>query len=569
MKENYSVRKQKLGSFSVIFVSILCFLFLLTLPNNSGLAIGGPDLVVNDLELSPSNPSPGEEVQISAQISNQGTSGTGRFYVRLYVNEKKYDYKSISFGLDARETDTVNFSWTAEAGRTELKVVVDDPFDKIQEGNENNNSYTKTIKITRPAGGDARSELTVAVVSFKDESNSGFANVSDGVADMLVERLVNSGFNVLEREQIESVLFEQQLNPSINSELARASRIAGADALIVGSVTGIDIRKQQINLGFISVTGATVKVNMSYRVISSYTSQIIAADSETVEAEGQTDASFKLGTLLNSVSQVNINVCAGGFRTNKNAYAPGEVINVGYRDPGPPSSFAIRFYNSTGPIGPNLISTFKSTSPGNSCVTWNWNPPSPLPPGNYSVKLYPWPPLSVIATKNFSVSAGASSPSWVGEITFGTKQFEDSIVGDAVEEALDKIASNLSFSLNSNASMLINQRGQAPEEEAEEGGERGELKCQVISVQADNRVVLAGVKGNCGRSEGIEEDDIFYMYSAESFTDPNTGELIEIIPKTEEPKGKVIVLSVFENLCRAQTIGNFMANEGDLAILKK
>lgn|GEM_PF-438979 len=538
----------------------------------AGYTANGADLVVTDLEVSPTRPNPGDEVEISARVLNQGPTDTRRFYVRLYVDGESFDYKAVSFGLDSGEAETVTFSWTARPGEPELRVTADDPFDRIDESNENNNSLSRVISVTERAQGDAGDKLKIAVVSFKDKSNSGFANVSDGVADMLVEKLVNSGFRVLERQKIESVLFEQKLNPSSNSELARASRVVGADALIVGSVTGIDVNETKLDLGFLSVTGATVRVNMSYRVISSYTSEILSADSITTEAEGQTDASFRIGTFLQNVSQVSTNVCAGGFRTNKSAYAPGEVIRVGYLDNNPPTNYTIQFFNSSNPIGPTLFSNFKSTSYSSNCVTWNWNPSSSLPPGNYSVKLYTWPPTNVLASRSFSVSMGATSPNWVGEITFGTKQFSDSVVGDAVEKALSRISSELSYTLNNSSATLLNQRSQysgeaeadADEDEVESDG----LKCRVVSVEGENTVILAGVDGNCGQDEGIKVDDIFYLYPAESVQDPNTGELLEIIPRSDEPKGKVIILDVFNKLSRAQIIGNYPVNTGDLAIAK-
>ena len=60
-------------------------------------------------------------------------------------------------------------------------------------------------------------------------------------------------------------------------------------------------------------------------------------------------------------------------------------------------------------------------------------------------------------------------------------------------------------------------------------------------------------------------DDIFHLYAAESIQDPNTGELLEIIPKSEEPKCKVVVVNVFDKVSRGQIIGDFDVSVGDLA----
>lgn len=545
----------------------LIVITLFLLPGTSVIALSQPDLVISGLEFSPSGPRPGEEVELIARVTNRGNRDTNRFYVRAYVDGRSLDRESIPFGLDSGESEEIDFTWVAEAGRHEIEIVADDPFDRVDETNEDNNGLSRTIDISQPATGEARGKLNVAVISFEDRSNSGFANVSGGVADMLTEKLVNNGFNVLERDRIEAVLYEQRLNPDNDSDLARASRLVGADALIAGSVTGIDVNRTKIDIGFLSVTGATVEVNFSYRVISSYSGRIIAANSISARAEGQTDASFNLGVLIDSTTRISRDVCTGGLRTSKSVYGTGEVISVGYMDNNPPSDYTVQFFDSTGSIGPSLFSNYKTSSSSNRCLVWNWNPPSTLPPGNYTVRLYSWPPVSALATRNFRVSTGATAPAWVGEITFGTKQFGGSVVGEAVDKGLSNISSDLAYNLNDSASRLLEERKNYTGDQEEERGKEEEekLKCRVVSLEENNKVVLAGVEGDCGSGEGVQEDDIFYLYAAESIQDPNTGELLEIIPKSEEPKGKVVVVNVFDKVSRGQMIGDFEVSVGDLA----
>jgi hypothetical protein len=549
------------------FVTSLIVISFVLISWSSVIALAQPDLIVSELAVTPSEPRPGEKVELTVKVYNQGNRDSDRFYVRVFVDDNSLDRKAVTFGLDSGERETVDFSWSAEAGRHEIEVVADDPFDRVSESNEDNNSLTKIIDVSQPATGDARNKLNVAVISFEDRSNSGFANVSGGVADMLTEKLVNNGFNVLERKRIEDVLYEKRLNPENDSDLARASRVVGADALITGSVTGIDVNRSKIDIGFLSVTGATVEVNFSYRVISSYTGRIIAANSISARAEGQTDASFNLGVLIDPTTRISRDVCTGGLRTSKSVYGTGEVISVGYLDNNPPSDYTVQFFDSTGSIGPSLFSNYKTSSSSNRCLVWNWNPPSTLPPGNYTVRLYSWPPVSVLATRNFRVSAGAAAPAWVGEITFGTKQFGGSVVGEAVDKGLSNISSDLAYNLNDSASRLLEERknytGDREGEREEEGEEK--LKCRVVSLEENNNVVLAGVEGDCGSGEGVQEDEIFYLYAAESVQDPNTGELLEIIPKSEEPKGKVVVVNAYDKVSRGQIIGDFEVSVGDLA----
>ena len=543
----------------------LIIISLFLLPGTSVIAFSQPDLIVTELTFSPADPRPGEEVELRVKVTNRGNRDTNRFYVRPYVDGNRLDRESIPFGLDAGESEKIDFTWVAEAGRHEIEVVADDPFDRVDETNEENNGLTRTIDVSQPATGTARSELNVAVISFEDRSNSGFANVSGGVADMLTEKLVNNGFNVLERRRIEDVLYEQRLNPENDSDLARASRVIGADALITGSVTGIDVNRTKIDIGFLSVTGATVEVNFSYRVISSYTGRIIAANSISARAEGQTDASFNLGVLIDSTTRISRDVCTGGLRTSKSVYGTEEVISVGYLDNNPPSDYTVQFFDSTGSIGPSLFSNYKTSSSSDRCLVWNWNPQSTLPPGNYTVRLYSWPPVSVLASRNFSVSAGAGAPEWVGEITFGTKQFGGSVVGEAVEKGLSNISSDLAYNLNDSASRLLDERKNYTGDSEQEREKEEKLKCRVVSLEENNNVVLAGVDGDCGSNEGVQVDDIFHLYAAESIQDPNTGDLLEIIPKSEEPKGKVVVVNVYDKVSRGQIIGDFDVSVGDLA----
>lgn len=534
-------------------------------------ATGMPDIEVNDLTLNPPNPAPGNEVQITASIINSGDVSTDRFYVSLYIDGTRIKHKIVSFGLDPDESRSVVFSWFASAGEHDVKIVADRPFDRVDESNEENNSLQRFVNVIRRPTSGASQDITIAVARFEDQSNSGFANISNGLADMLIEKMVNNGFRVVERGALESLLQEQQFTPTSTSDLAKASRFAGADALLVGSVNNIDISTTKINLGFFSTTGANVKVDISYRLISSYTSEILSADSVTAGAEGQTNTSVEIGTFLNTISQVSTNVCAGGFRTNKSNYYQGELITVGYRDPNPPSQYTIQFYGPSGPLGPSMWANAKSSSPGNPCVTWNWNSSALLGVGNYHVELYTWPPSSFLASRSFRVSAGSGPPTWVSEITVGSKQFQDTIVGDAVNKAINSIVSDMATELDRIGPRLQDQRQQfqEPQQAEQETQEPAEqIKCRVIAEEQGDTVILGGIDGDCGAADGVKEDQLFLIFPAKTVTNPSTGELIEIIPQQDQPKGKVIIINVFDKLARAQKIGQFEINVDDLAIKK-
>ncbi len=408
--------------------------------------------------------------------------------------------------------------------------------------------------------------IKIAVVRFEDRSGSGLANVGAGVADRLVEELVNQGFTVLERQELESILAERNLNPAISSNLAQAGRIIGANALIAGAVTKIDITETSVSLGFIKVSGATVTIDASFRIISPYTSQIMAASSITTQDSGQTGLTLAPGRLISTLTQARTSVCTGGFLTDKNSYYQGEVINFGYRDPTPMNWFWVRIPS----VG--WVSSPSSSSLSAPCVTWTYSTP-PLSPGTYTAQLQKWVGGSwtTVLTRNFSINLGSAPPAWVNEITVGTKQFADTIVGKVMDQAINQMTEELSAKLAQVGPQLLNQEQaytggeETSEEEATEG-----LKCRVVSVEG-NTIWIGdiGEGTTCGTQAGVGVDDIFLVYTAKQLVDPNTGQLIELVPLEDQPKGKIIVTDVYQNAARAQKIGQFVINPNDLVIRKQ
>lgn len=549
---------------SLITLSVM-ILFCFSAPLSGA---SSPDLIVSGLTISPQDPAPGTEVEISARITNTGNQDSGRFYVALYLNGDRIDNQHIPLGLDSGETKSINFTWTAVAGHHQIRIKADDPFDKVNESNESNNYAQRKVEAFQQIKGTKASRLKIAIARFEDRSNSGFANVSQGISDILAQKLVNRGFTVVERAELESVIREQQLNPAKEDQLARAGQIAGADVLLIGSVTNIDITKTTISLGFISVSGASVDVKLTYRLVSTYTGEILEASQLTAEAEGQTDFSFQIGEMINSISQVRSNVCAGGLVTDKSTYYKDDVINVGYLDPSPPTSYTIEFFGPGGSVGPSIWSQMKQSSIGEPCLVWSWNSSTALPPGNYRVHLYRWNNLSSpIAISNFQVSPNVAPPSWTEEITVGSQQFSESIVGEAVTTALTRLTGEIGSKLSEIAPKLLKQRKKYSSDQ-DQDQQNNQLSCRIVSIEQDNTVILGGINGNCGKEDGVSIDDIFYLFTAKTVTDPNTGEIIEIIPQQDSPKGKVIITKVYNKVCKGQLISDFNVEVGDLAIKK-
>ncbi len=153
----------------------------------------------------------------------------------------------------------------------------------------------------------------LAVGEFQDKTAKGgwsggwygmwgthWAQIGEGMRDMLTTALFNTNrFIVLEREQLDTVLAEQDLGASgrVKKETAaKIGEIYGADLIITAAVTEFEGTKQGVGgatrlLG-VSVGGGMKKghVAIDIRIIDANTSQIVAATS--VEGDAK---SFGLG----------------------------------------------------------------------------------------------------------------------------------------------------------------------------------------------------------------------------------------------------------------------------------
>src|SRR5580658_1595050 len=85
-------------------------------------------------------------------------------------------------------------------------------------------------------------------------------DVGKGIADMLVDRLVNDGqYSVIERKALDKLIAEQNFSNSDRADPSSAARIGkllGVDAIIIGSITefGRDDKKTNVG-GFGSAAG--------------------------------------------------------------------------------------------------------------------------------------------------------------------------------------------------------------------------------------------------------------------------------------------------------------------------
>ena len=524
----------------------------------SVLGMATPDLIIANINLSPENPVVGQMMAITATVENIGTSDApDRFSVRFLVDGIQVDTPSIPFGIDAGRTKDISINWQANPGMHTITVEVDQPFNRISESNENNNSQTITFPVSIDPATSALSNIKVAVARFEDRSSSGLINVGQGIADELVGRLVQSGVRVLERSDLEAVMQERGLNPAIQSDLVTAGQLLGADLLIVGSVTKANVQQQAVSLGFFSASSASVDIAMSARLVSVYTSEIVGAVSSEGSASGSTGFSVDIGKLLSASQPATANVCSGGLRSDRPYYYIGETAHFGYKNTGLAGWFGVEIDT----LGGAFIKTLDGGQFVNSgaCGEWFWDQRGPggvqLSPGLYIAKLFDVMSSSYIATVSFQIKPGTGPVTPMNEITVGSGQFDETIVGKATNNALDRLVSQLIAGMENAAPAVLAARGSsAARTSAAVAAHEG----QVAAILSDGRIAV-----NIGADAGVHKGDFFQVLETVSLVvDPVTGEILSY--DVIGVKGEIVITDVRDRVSYAVPTSVFEPLIGDI-----
>ncbi len=112
------------------------------------LADDGPDLIIQDISLSPHDPVLDETVTITVTIKNQGNTSAGASQVVCYIDSAVLATQTVD-SLTAGAMVTRTFYWDAEAGPHTIKATTD-PGGTITETNETNNTRTYTLTTLAP-----------------------------------------------------------------------------------------------------------------------------------------------------------------------------------------------------------------------------------------------------------------------------------------------------------------------------------------------------------------------------------------------------------------------------------
>jgi curli biogenesis system outer membrane secretion channel CsgG len=157
--------------------------------------------------------------------------------------------------------------------------------------------------FTLIAGAPAQQKKRVAVMNFDYATvQSGVAalfgtnqDIGKGIADILVDKLVNNGvYSVIERKQLDKILAEQNFSNSDRADPASAAKIArilGVDAIIVGSITqfGRDDKSTAVGgaaasnalgrfgIGGVKTSKSTAVCTITARMIDTSTAEILAS----------------------------------------------------------------------------------------------------------------------------------------------------------------------------------------------------------------------------------------------------------------------------------------------------
>ena len=126
-----------------------------------------PDLIVQDISISPSSPIEDQSATITATLKNQGDAdASGSIQLKYYVDGSYIGSDNMSFGLGAGKSDTESISYTAStSGNHTVKVIVDTS-GIVSESNENNNERSETYYWNPPP----KPDLIVQDISISPSS---------------------------------------------------------------------------------------------------------------------------------------------------------------------------------------------------------------------------------------------------------------------------------------------------------------------------------------------------------------------------------------------------------------
>lgn len=201
-----------------------------------------------------------------------------------------------------------------------------------------------------PAAAQKAARPTVAVVDLDygtlQQWWDGTWDVGKGVADMIVDELVNDGsYRVIERKRLEAILAEQDFSNSERADpsaasVAKIGKAAGVKYLIVGSITkfGTENKDMKVGgggwgggrfgLGKVGTSKGKAVVALTVRIIDTSTGEIMAS------AKGEATSS-RSGLLLGAGGGGGGGGALGGFEMGSSDFRTsilGEATEAAVKD---------------------------------------------------------------------------------------------------------------------------------------------------------------------------------------------------------------------------------------------
>jgi curli biogenesis system outer membrane secretion channel CsgG len=155
------------------------------------------------------------------------------------------------------------------------------------------------ILVAAPVFGQQKKRIAILDFEYGTVSSSVAqifgtnVDIGKGIADMLVEKLVNGGkYSVIERKALDKILKEQNFQNSDRADASTAAklgRVLGVDAILIGSITQFGRDDKQTNVGGLGrVTGgfgiggigkreSKAVVAISARMVNIETAEILLA----------------------------------------------------------------------------------------------------------------------------------------------------------------------------------------------------------------------------------------------------------------------------------------------------
>ncbi|MQY81038.1 MAG: hypothetical protein GH158_02190, partial [Dehalococcoidia bacterium] len=102
-----------------------------------------PDLIIDDISWSPTEPSLSDNVSFTVTVTNQGSGVSGNSTINFYVDDTYLDTERTS-KLEAGASENVTFSWIVVVGTHDIKATVT-PHAVVTESDETNNEKIVTF----------------------------------------------------------------------------------------------------------------------------------------------------------------------------------------------------------------------------------------------------------------------------------------------------------------------------------------------------------------------------------------------------------------------------------------